>query len=138
MIVAAKLVCLVIWMGAATSKLNKHFPFVISTMMSNSPVVRPRALQAESSSNVSPTTCGRAGSSRVVAHFSTAVEMLVPLALFFSHGGWPTAIAAFVMVCFHLGILTSIPMGVPLEWNVFMIFCVLTLFVGHATSGWPT
>ena len=45
MIIAAKLVCLVIWMGAATSKLNKHFPFVISTMMSNSPVVRPRALK---------------------------------------------------------------------------------------------
>ena len=60
--------------------------------------------------------------------------MLVPLALFFSHGGWPTAIAAFVMVCFHLGILTSIPMGVPLEWNVFMIFCVLSLFVGHAAD----
>ena len=33
MIIAAKLVCLAIWMGAATSKLNKHFPFVISTMM---------------------------------------------------------------------------------------------------------
>ena len=42
MIIAAKLVCLVIWIGAATSKLNKHFPFVISTMMSNNPVLRPR------------------------------------------------------------------------------------------------
>ena len=47
MIIAAKLVCLVIWMGAATSKLNKHFPFVISTMMSNNPVFRPRLHQAE-------------------------------------------------------------------------------------------
>ncbi|MBU3687245.1 MAG: DUF3556 domain-containing protein, partial [Mycobacterium sp.] len=44
-IIAAKLACVVIWMGAATSKLNKHFPFVISTMMSNSPVIRPRALK---------------------------------------------------------------------------------------------
>jgi hypothetical protein len=61
--------------------------------------------------------------------------MLIPLALFFSHGGWPTAIAAFVMVCFHLGILSAIPMGVPLEWNVFMIFCVLSLFVAHAHVG---
>src|SRR3954466_9935536 len=33
MIVAAKLVCLVIWLGAATSKLKKHDPFVIWTMM---------------------------------------------------------------------------------------------------------
>jgi hypothetical protein len=55
--------------------------------------------------------------------------------LFFSHGGWPTAIAAFVMLCFHFGILSSIPMGVPLEWNVFMMFCVLSLFVGHADVG---
>ena len=82
--------------------------------------------------------------SRIVAHFSTAVEGLVPLVLFFSHGGWPTAIAAFVMLCFHFGILSAIPMGVPLEWNVFMMFSVLALFVGHAdiglgdlTSPWP-
>ncbi len=45
MIIAAKLVCLVIWLGAATSKLNKHFPFVISTMMSNNPVFRPRCIK---------------------------------------------------------------------------------------------
>jgi hypothetical protein len=38
-------------------------------------------------------------------------------------------------VCFHLGILSAIPMGVPLEWNVFMIFGVLSLFVAHANLG---
>jgi hypothetical protein len=134
MIIAAKLVCLAIWMGAATSKLNKHFPFVISTMMSNSPVVRPRALKRLFFEHF-PDDLRPGRISRIVAHFSTAVEMLVPLALFFSHGGWPTAVAAVVMVVFHLGILTSIPMGVPLEWNVFMIFCVGTLFVGHAHVG---
>ncbi|RZH88588.1 DUF3556 domain-containing protein, partial [Staphylococcus aureus] len=52
-----------------------------------------------------------------------------------AHGGWPTVVAATIMVCFHLGILTAIPMGVPLEWNVFMIFGVLSLFVGHACLG---
>ena len=48
------------------------------------------------------------------------------------------------MVCFHFGILSAIPMGVPLEWNVFMIFSVLSLFVAHAqigitdiTTPWP-
>jgi Transmembrane protein of unknown function (DUF3556) len=60
------------------------------------------------------------------------VEGLVPLVLFFSHGGWPTAIAAFVMIVFHLIILLAFPMGVPLEWNVFMIFGLLSLFVAHA------
>ncbi len=67
-------------------------------------------------------TCGPGGCRGWLAHFSTAIEGLVPLVLFFSHGGWPTAIAAFVMMCFHFGILSSIPMGVPLEWNVFMMF----------------
>jgi len=57
MIVAAKLVFVVIWMGAATSKLNKHFPFVMSTMMSNSPVFG-HASSSGCSSRSSRTTCG--------------------------------------------------------------------------------
>jgi hypothetical protein len=134
MIIAAKLVCLVIWLGAATSKLNKHFPFVISTMMSNNPVFRPRWIKRRFFEKF-PDDLRPGRLSRFVAHFSTAIEGLVPLALFFSHGGWPTAIAAFVMLCFHFGILSSIPMGVPLEWNVFMMFSVLALFVGHAGIG---
>jgi hypothetical protein len=134
MIIAAKLVCLVIWLGAATSKLNKHFPFVISTMMSNNPVFRPRWIKRRFFEHF-PDDLRPGRLSRWLAHFSTAIEGLVPLVLFFSHGGWPTAIAAFVMLCFHFGILSSIPMGVPLEWNVFMMFSVLALFVGHAGLG---
>jgi hypothetical protein len=133
-IVAAKLVCLVIWIGAATSKLTRHFPFVISTMMSNSPVVRPRALKRAFFKRF-PDDLRPGWPSKALAHVSTAIEGLVPVVLFFSHGGWPTAVAAAVMVCFHLGILSAIPMGVPLEWNVFMIFAVLALFVGHAEVG---
>jgi len=134
MILGAKLVCLVIWLGAATSKLNKHFPFVISTMMSNNPVFRPRFIKRQFFEHF-PDDLRPGRLSRWLAHFSTAIEGLVPLVLFFSHGGWPTAIAAFVMLCFHFGILSSIPMGVPLEWNVFMMFSVLALFVGHASIG---
>jgi hypothetical protein len=134
MIIAAKLVCLVIWLGAATSKLNKHFPFVISTMMSNNPVIRPRWIKRRFFEKF-PDDLRPGRLSRFIAHFSTAIEGLVPLVLFFSHGGWLTAIAAFVMICFHFGILSSIPMGVPLEWNVFMMFSVLALFVGHAGIG---
>ncbi|AGB25204.1 Transmembrane protein of unknown function (DUF3556) [Mycobacterium sp. JS623] len=134
MIIAAKLVCLVIWLGAATSKLNKHFPFVISTMMSNNPVFRPRIIKRMFFEHF-PDDLRPGRLSRWLAHFSTAIEGLVPLVLFFSHGGWPTAIAAFIMLCFHFGILSSIPMGVPLEWNVFMMFSVLALFVGHAGVG---
>jgi hypothetical protein len=134
MIIAAKLVCLVIWLGAATSKLNKHFPFVISTMMSNNPVIRPKFIKRKFFEHF-PDDLRPGRVSRMLAHFSTAIEGLVPLVLFFTHGGWPTAIAAFVMICFHFGILSAIPMGVPLEWNVFMMFSVLALFVGHAGLG---
>ncbi|MEZ0384523.1 DUF3556 domain-containing protein [Mycobacterium sp. pW045] len=134
MIVAAKAIFMVIWLGAATSKLNRHFPFVISTMMSNNPLIRPKALKRRFFKNF-PDDLRPGGPSKALAHLSTAIEMLVPLVLFFSHGGWPTAIAASVMVCFHLGILAAIPMGVPLEWNVFMIFGVLSLFVAHANLG---
>ena len=134
LIIAAKLVCMVIWLGAATSKLNQHFPFVISTMMSNNPVLRPKFIKRAFFEHF-PDDLRPGRPSRFMAHFSTLIEGGVPLALFFSHGGWPTYVAAFVMLCFHFGILSAIPMGVPLEWNVFMMFCVVTLFVGHADIG---
>lgn len=133
MIIAAKLVFLVIWMGAATSKLNKHFPFVIAIMMSNSPVMRPRAIKRMFFEKF-PDDLRPGRLARIAAHVSTFIEMCVPVVLFFSHG-WLLGVAAFVMVVFHLGILTAIPMGVPLEWNVFMIFGLLALFVGHPGLG---
>lgn len=134
LIVGAKIVFVVIWIGAAVSKLNKHFPFVVSTMMSNSPVVRPRALKRLFFERF-PDDLRPGRLSRWFAHGGTAVEMGAPLVLFFAHGGWPTAVAATALIGFHLVILTAIPMGVPLEWNVFMIFGVLTLFVAHADVG---
>ncbi|WP_228001394.1 DUF3556 domain-containing protein [Nocardia australiensis] len=133
-IVAAKVVFVVIWMGAATSKLNKHFPFVMSTMMSNSPMFRRKSLKRMFFEDF-PDDLRPGRLSRIFAHGSTAVEMGIPLVLFFSHGGPLTAVAAVVMVGFHLAILTAVPMGVPLEWNVFMIFGVLVLFVAHADLG---
>ena len=134
MIIAAKIVFVIIWMGAATSKLNKHFPSVVSTMMSNNPVFRPRWIKRKFFEKF-PDDLRPGRLARFFAHSGTVVEMCVPLVLFFSNGGWLTAIAAFVMICFHFAILSAIPMGVPLEWNVFMIFGVLTLFVGHADLG---
>jgi hypothetical protein len=142
-VVGAKVVFIVIWLGAATSKLNRHFPFVISTMLANNPFIPSGPLKRSMFKHY-PDDLRPSALAGFIAHFSTGVEGLVPLVLFFSHGGWPTTIAAFVMIVFHLNILLAFPMGVPLEWNVFMIFGVLWLFVGHAhlglsdlTSPWP-
>ena len=137
MIVAAKLVMLAIWIGAATSKLNRHFPFVVATMMANNPLVRARWMRRRFFRGF-PDDLRPGRIAGFLAHFGTAVELGVPLVLFFSDGGPLTYAAAFVMVVFHLVILTAIPLGVPLEWNVFMIFAVFTLFLDKAAIGWES
>jgi hypothetical protein len=134
MIVAAKLVMLALWWGAATSKLNRHFPYVVAVMMSNNPLLRGRRLKRTFHRRW-PDDIRPSGLSASLAHAGTAVEFLVPLALFVSPGGTTTAVASTIMVLFHLHILSSIPMGVPLEWNAFMLFGIGFLFVHHAEYG---
>ena len=132
--VAAKLVMLVIWWGAATSKVNQHFPFVVAAMLGNSPVFRPRALKRRLVRRF-PDDLRPSRLAAGLAHGGTVVEYAAPLVLFVSSGGSVTTVAAVVMVLFHLSILSSMPMGVPLEWNVFMIFGIATLFVDKAGVG---
>ncbi len=133
MVLVAKLIMLALWWGAATSKLNKHFPFVVATMLSNAPLVlRPvkRLLWRDVETDVRPSRLAM-----TLAHSGTVVEYSVPVVLLLSNGGIVTWVAATVMTLFHLNILVSIPMGVPLEWNVMMMFGVGWLFVQHAEIG---
>lgn len=133
-IVGAKFVMLVIWWGAATSKLNGHFPFVVQAMESNSPIWRFRKVKHLFSRSF-PDDLLPSRLSQALAHGGTVVEFGVPLVLIWSGGGTLTTVAAVVMISFHLHIIAAIPMGVPLEWNVFMIFGILTLFVDKADIG---
>ncbi len=133
MVLAAKLIMLALWWGAATSKVNHHFPFVVATMLGNAPLVpRPlkRFLWRDVETDVRPSRVAA-----TLAHTGTVVEYSVPLVLLLSSGGTVTWVAATVMILFHLNILSSIPMGVPLEWNVMMMFGVAWLFVQHAEIG---
>lgn len=67
-----------------------------------------------------------------LAHFGTLTEYLVPLYLvFLGDGGWWTWAALLYMAVFHLHILSTVPMGVPLEWNIFFIFSLFYLFGPH-------
>ncbi|MFL6159699.1 MAG: DUF3556 domain-containing protein, partial [Marmoricola sp.] len=134
LVVGAKLMMLVIWLGAATSKLNRHFPFVVQAMMSNSPIFRSKVIKRRFHRDF-PDDLRPSRISEALAHGGTVVELGVPLVMFFSHGGTVTTVAAVVMICFHLNILLSIPMGVPLEWNVFMILGICTLFVDKSGYG---
>jgi hypothetical protein len=134
MLVTAKLILLIIWWGAATSKLNHHFPYVVQVMMSNNPLLRSAWVKKKFHRRY-PDDIRPSRLSAFLAHAGTVVEFLVPLTLFVSRGGTVTAVAAVVMVAFHLNILVSLPMGVPLEWNVYMIFGIGYLFVHNAQYG---
>src|SRR5918994_6498266 len=127
-VVAWQFVFLFIWWGAASSKLNSHFPFVVSTMMSNAPLI-PRAfkrrLWRDYPEDMMPSRLA-AG----IAHFGTVQEFVWPLLLISVDNDVIRTIAIVGMIVFHVNITSMFPLAVPLEWNLFMIFGILFLF-GH-------
>jgi transmembrane protein DUF3556 len=133
-IAAYKLIMLCLWWGAATSKLNHHFPYVVSVMTSNNALLRPklfnwfkRAMYLDPVNDLRPSWLPK-----VMAHVGgTTAEFVVPTLLVFVAGDqpWRWFLIGF-MVIFHLNIISNLPMGVPLEWNVFFIFSLFYLF-GH-------
>ena len=54
----------------------------------------------------------------------TVVEIVSPLILLLSPGPWLTLLAVAVMVCFHLFIISTFPLAVPLEWNALFAYTV--------------
>jgi hypothetical protein len=132
MIVACQLVFFCIWWGAASSKLNRHFPFVVTVMISNTPWNRSRRFKSRLyrryPDDLLPSRLGE-----LDAHLGTLIEFTLPLILVLSDGGPLQTIAVAGMVLFHVHIFSTFPLAVPLEWNVFMIFGVLFLF-GHYGS----
>jgi hypothetical protein len=127
----SKAVQLALWFGAASSKLNTHFPNVIAVMLSNNPFLRSRRIRRSLYRDY-PEDLRGSHFAALIGHGATVVEYAFPLALLLTHGGTVTDIALAVMVAFHSNILLSFPMGVPLEWNVFFIYSGLVLFGEHA------
>jgi hypothetical protein len=133
-IAAFKIIMLCLWWGAAISKLNHHFPYVVSVMTSNNALLRSRLfnpikhlLYRDHVNDLRPTLLPK-----LMAHVGgTTAELIVPTILVFVAGDqpWRWFLIGF-MVIFHLNILSNLPMGVPLEWNVFFIFSLFYLF-GH-------
>jgi hypothetical protein len=120
-----------LWFWAATSKLTHHLPAVIAVMTSNHSILRFRWLRTRMYVDY-PTDMRPSTTAANIAHFATAVEYGFPIMLLLGNGGWVTTIGLTVMVCFHLMILTSIPMGVPLEWNVMFMYSGFVLFGEYA------
>ncbi len=127
--VASQLVLVCIWWGAAASKLNKHFPFVVAVMISNTPWNRSRAAKRQLYENY-PDDLRPSRRAALAAHLGTVMEFSLPLILLVSRGGTLCTIAVVGMIIFHVHITSTFPLAVPLEWNLFMIFGLLFLF-GH-------
>ncbi|AHH15473.1 putative membrane protein [Nocardia nova SH22a] len=130
MIIALKLLIVVVWVGAGFSKLGKHFSNVVPPMVSNSPSVPFKSVKRAHYKDF-PRDMRPSGVAHFMAHVNgTCVEMLVPLVLLFSTNKWLTLVAALIMVIFHLFIVSTFPLAVPLEWNVLFAYATVFLFLG--------
>lgn len=123
-----------LWFFAGFSKLNHHFPTVVCVMVSNSPVLGwswlRRRMYRSYPDDLRPSALATA-----MAHFGTALELGIPIVLITAGllgGGGPLLIVGMVlMLALHGFITSNIPMGVPLEWNVLVVYGAFALFWAH-------
>ena len=126
-IVAWQIAFVCIWFGAAASKLNRHFPFVVAVMISNTPWNRSRKAKAQLY-NDHPRTCAPRAQAALAAHLGTVMEFGLPFLLLVTQRRDDRDDRGVGMVIFHVHITSTFPLAVPLEWNLFMIFGLLFLF----------
>jgi hypothetical protein len=70
----------------------------------------------------------------VIAHGGTALEFAVPILLLAGNGGAVTVAGLILMVALHAFITSNVPMGVPIEWNLMMVYGGFFLFWKHADA----
>ena len=131
-IAAAMIVQLAMWFFAGVSKLNAHFPSVVAVMTSNSPTASralKRSMYRDYPRDMRP-------SKTAVRHaiLGTALELALPCVALVavtvqSHTLLVLAMAlAFLL---HGFILSNVPIGVPLEWNLMMLYGAFFFFWAH-------
>jgi hypothetical protein len=129
-IVAAKLIIVIVWAGAAVSKMNHHFLNVVPPMVSNAPFA-PKFLK-RAHYNSLPDDLKPSRLAWFMAHvLGTTAELVVPLVLLFSTNWTITLLAVGSMVLFHVFITQTFPLAVPLEWNIVFSYITIFLFAGH-------
>lgn len=129
-IAGAKAVQLALWFWAGFSKLNHHFPSVVCVMTSNSPFTRSAWLRKKMYRSY-PSDLRPSGVANVVAHTGTLFELGVPLAFALTPLGTAPVVAIVLMLLLHGFITSNVPMGVPLEWNVTVVYGGFALFWAH-------
>jgi hypothetical protein len=126
----AKLTWCFIWFWAATSKLNRHFPSVIQFMMNNGPFF-PKRLKKSLFAHF-PDDLRASRFATLMAHFGTTVEYSLPVILVLGAGNQTVTICGLLlMTAFHGWIGINNPNGMPVEWNILMIYGGWFLFGFH-------
>ena len=126
---ACKIVWGGIWFWAATSKVNDHFPSVIQVMMNNGPFF-PKWLKRRLFVDF-PDDLRASSLAAFMSRMGTATEYALPFVLLTSQSEIVTALTLVVMVCFHGYIAINNPSGMPIEWNILMIYGGIFLFGFH-------
>ena len=117
---ACKVIWCFIWFWAAMSKFNHFFPSVIMVMMNNAPFFPSwlkQRLMIDYPRDLRPSKLAA-----VLSHFGAATEMMIPILLLSSNNALLTVAALLLMTSFHGYIGINNPAGMPIEWNVMMIF----------------
>jgi hypothetical protein len=141
-IAGAKAVQLALWFWAGFSKVNHHFPTVVCVMTSNSPFTRIPALRKRMYRHF-PDDLRPSRLAEIMAHAGTVLEFTVPIVLATATGGVPLALGMLLMFGLHGFITSNVPMGVPIEWNVMVVYGACALFWAHpevsafSVSPWP-
>lgn len=141
-IAGAKSVQLALWFFAGFSKLNHHFPSVVGVMISNSPLVRfawfRRSMYKSYPADLRPSSMAV-----LMGHAGTALEMAVPIMMFFAKPGVSLVVGMVMVLALHAFITSTVPMGVPIEWNFMVVYGAFALFWSHpevsplAITPWP-
>ncbi len=130
-IAGAKAVQLALWFWAGVSKLNHHFPAVVCVMTSNSPFMAfpwlRKRMYVDYPDDLRPSRLAGA-----MAQAGSMLEFIVPIALGLGTGGTLTLIGLVAMLMLHFYISSNVPMGVPIEWNVMMVYGAFFLFWKNA------
>lgn len=134
MIVAAKLLIVIVWLGAGVSKLNPHFELVIAPMVSNTPWLPVKWIKRRHYAGF-PDDLRPARATKLLSHVGGAVgELIPPVILLFSQNTTLTTVTAVFMMGYHVFITSTFPLAVPLEWNLMFIYLTGYLFLGHQAA----
>jgi hypothetical protein len=126
----AQAVQLALWFWAGFSKLNHHFPTVVCVMTSNSPFTRGsrlrRLMYRHYPDDLRPSWLAVAA-----GHAGTALELAVPIVLATATSQTQLIVGLALMITLHTFITSNVPMGVPIEWNVMVVYGGFALFWAH-------